>query len=244
LAIAKMAMQIQFEEKPRFKRIFVALGAFHVEMAFFGAIGKVVAESGGPHVLNECDVLAKGSLNSFYKGTHYNRCKRLHELLALAMELLHFQRFASALKYEDVAILSKAFQEGKDLMVEESCCTEVNEILKSYDEFTTKTRKGDHGKTAEFWLKYVDMIHLYHTFTRSQRTGDFNLFVSCLPELTDYFFALNHHNYARWAVRYYHNLELQLSYPNLILKFMKILKMAYSQYDQTTKPFSGSPITN
>jgi len=66
LAIAKMAMQIQFEGKPKFKRIFVVLGAFHVEMAFFGAIGKVIAESGGPHVFTECDVLAKGSLDSFY----------------------------------------------------------------------------------------------------------------------------------------------------------------------------------
>ena len=60
LAIAKIAMQIQEEENPQFDRIFVALGSFHVEMALLSAFGKIIAESGGPHVLNECEVLAKG----------------------------------------------------------------------------------------------------------------------------------------------------------------------------------------
>ena len=35
LAIAKLAMQIQAEEKPTFDKIFISLGSFHLEMAFF-----------------------------------------------------------------------------------------------------------------------------------------------------------------------------------------------------------------
>ena len=35
LAIAKLAMQIQAEEKPTVDKIFIALGSFHLEMAFF-----------------------------------------------------------------------------------------------------------------------------------------------------------------------------------------------------------------
>ena len=35
LAIAKLAMQIQAEEKPIFDKIFISLGSFHLEMAFF-----------------------------------------------------------------------------------------------------------------------------------------------------------------------------------------------------------------
>ena len=34
LAIAKLAMQIQTEEKPTFNKIFISLGSFHLEMAF------------------------------------------------------------------------------------------------------------------------------------------------------------------------------------------------------------------
>lgn len=85
LAIAKLAMQIQAEEKPTFDD-----GSFHIELALFSAFGKVIDESGGPHILNECEVLAKGSITGFTKGKNYKRCKRLHKLLALAMEILHF----------------------------------------------------------------------------------------------------------------------------------------------------------
>ena len=48
LTIAKIALQVQGEEKPTFDRIFTSLGSFHIEMTFFSAIGKVIAESGGP----------------------------------------------------------------------------------------------------------------------------------------------------------------------------------------------------
>ena len=93
LAIAKMAYQIQAEEKPKFDSVFVALGAFHLEMAMLHAFGQFIAESGGPHILNECLVLAKGSTKSFQSGKSYKRCKRMHEILALAMERLHFESF-------------------------------------------------------------------------------------------------------------------------------------------------------
>ena len=69
-------MQIQKEESPEFDYLFVALGSFHIELAFFSVCGKIISESGAPHFLNECEVLKKGSLNGFIKGKHYNRCKR------------------------------------------------------------------------------------------------------------------------------------------------------------------------
>ena len=93
LAIAKMAYQIQSEEKPKFDSIFVALGAFHFEMALFHAYGQFFAESGGPHILSECLVLTKGSTKSFQAGKNYKHCKRMHKILALATEKLHFESF-------------------------------------------------------------------------------------------------------------------------------------------------------
>ena len=63
-----------------------------------------------------------------------------------------------------------------------------------------------HGKRAQFWKKYVEMIHLYHDFSRSVHTGDFNTYVSSIPKITNYFFAVNQPNYARWLVKYRNNL--------------------------------------
>lgn len=93
LAIAKPVLQIQVQETPLYDNVFVCFGAFHIMLAYFAALGFILAESGGPHILTDTDVLAQGSVNGFISGRHYNRCKRLHPLLALAMSILHFQAF-------------------------------------------------------------------------------------------------------------------------------------------------------
>ena len=93
LAIAKLACQIQSEEKPKFDSIFIALGAFHFEMALFHAYGQFIAKSGGPHILSECLVLAEESTKSFQTGKNYKCCKRMHEILALTTGKLHFESF-------------------------------------------------------------------------------------------------------------------------------------------------------
>lgn len=43
------------------------LDSFHIEMAFFKVLGKLVDSSGGPEMLKDNDVLASGSLSSFLK---------------------------------------------------------------------------------------------------------------------------------------------------------------------------------
>ena len=94
LAIAKVAMQLQAEEKPTYDNVFIHLGPFHITCAFFfSMLGKYLAESGGSHILNETHVIEKGSLKSFLSGKSYNRCKRSHQLLEAAMEILHVQAF-------------------------------------------------------------------------------------------------------------------------------------------------------
>ena len=93
------------------------------------------------------------------------------------------------------------------------------------------TEHGNHGPTAKFWMKYVEMIRLYHTFCRRLREGKFDLYVYCLPKLASYFFSLNHPNYARWLVRYYDNLlEIKDTHPEVF------------SIRRTEKPFSGLPV--
>ena len=87
LAIAKVAMQLQAEEKPTYDNVFIHLGLFHITCSFFSVLGKYLAELGGPHILNETHVIEKGSLKSFLSGKSYNRCKRSHQLLGAGMEI-------------------------------------------------------------------------------------------------------------------------------------------------------------
>ena len=73
------------------------LGNFHIEIAFFGALGTFIDESGTDHLLVESGILASGSLMGFLRGSFYNRCTRVHEIPAIALESLLFDKFLSTL---------------------------------------------------------------------------------------------------------------------------------------------------
>ena len=243
LAIAKVAMQIQAEESPKYDNLFIAMGAFHIEMALFHAIGKFVEESGGPYVLNECNVLAKGSLKGFITGKSYKRSKRLHQLLSVAFEILHFKSYLSNLQNTEEAaeIIKSELDVTKHHAFTQSYTpsVEFGEIMKGYEQYLDETEKGNHGKTAQYWITYVGMIHLYHEFIRSIRVGDIELYTYCLPKIGNLFFGFNHPNYARWIVRYHDNImKLKETHPIVYEEFKK----GWFSLQRTTKSFSAQPI--
>lgn len=104
LAIAKIAWQIQCEERNselNFNHEFFDLGDFHLKMAAYNAIGTLINGCGLLDVAVDCGVLAGGSVNGILSGKHYNRCKRLHTIMSLALQILHFEAFLENLK-EDI----------------------------------------------------------------------------------------------------------------------------------------------
>ena len=160
--IAKIDLQIQAEESPTYDKIFVHLGAFHIEMAFFCAIGKYIAESGGPYILNECHIIERGSLKGFITGKNYNRCKRIHQLFAAAMEILHFKSFLE--KHGDETISDEIKHELDVIRKEKDLnnhviSKEVMDILEAYTTYAKETGSGKHGLTAQYWMGYINMIH-------------------------------------------------------------------------------------
>ena len=150
LNAAKPAMQIQVTEAPAFNNIFVMLGPFHIEMAFFKAIGKLICESGGPSMLTDTEVLAPGSLNGFITGKHFNRCKRIHPLLALALEALHFQAFLATSNERDaIETLINDHNTQRLSQAGSSFDLPTNDVFlrceTAYEGYTNQTRKGEHG---------------------------------------------------------------------------------------------------
>ena len=51
-----------------FDKLIILLGNFHLELAFFGAVGTFLADSGIEYLITEANVLAEGSLAGFMKG--------------------------------------------------------------------------------------------------------------------------------------------------------------------------------
>ena len=83
------------------------------------------------------------------------------------------------------------------------------------------------------------MIHIYHNFTRNVRTGDLDLYISCLPEITNIFFAMNHLSYAKWLLKYYDSLiKLSDTHPEVYSDF----KNESFRIKRTAKSLSITPI--
>lgn len=71
--------------------------------------------------------------------------------------------------------------------------------------------------------KLIDFIHLYHDLTRSIRVGYLELFISCLPKMSNIFFALHHPNYARWMIKFHDELlKLGETHPEVYREFKKV----------------------
>ena len=149
------------EEAPQFDNVFVALGSFHVEMSYFGTIGKYIAESGGPICWRS---VIKSSLTSFLSGKSYKRSKRIHQLLVLAMGVIHFKFFQTL--DEDNLLATEELQGfivTAKLKIENNKTdvpTGVDDILQWYEAFSEDIRSEKHSKTAQYWMYYIEMIHL------------------------------------------------------------------------------------
>ncbi|GFX70054.1 uncharacterized protein TNCV_4614921 [Trichonephila clavipes] len=215
LAIAKIAYKIRSTSKPQFNNLFIHLDSFHLIMAFFKAIGVFINECGLSHMMIESNIIASGSVNGLVEGKHFNRCKRLHPLMALGLKMLHFDHFLDNIEYnflkEQVIDDLLHYQEVIDShssMPIELPNNVFSRVLSAYQIFVEETRQGEHGKTAQFYLIYIQLVNYYITLSRSIRMGDFQMCKYVIPKITNLFFAVNQPNYARCVIPNNYHSEL------------------------------------
>ncbi|XP_071580294.1 uncharacterized protein [Temnothorax nylanderi] len=242
LAIAKVALQIQ-SQSDEFKNIFVHIGGFHVMMAFFKAIGKFIDNCGISNIMIDTELLATGStnINGFLNGKHFNRCKRIHPIISLAYSILHFRQFLKQNNIEITAemknyIINFNNTKSASAIIENNPLLDVTE---KYENYLTQTINGEYGKTAQYYMIYVNLVKYYLLFNSSIRTANFSLFKYILPKISNLFFALNQPNYARWLVRYHNNLcKVDETHPGLRDLFEK----GSFGVKRTDKDFSRQPV--
>ncbi|GFT55474.1 uncharacterized protein TNCV_4957611 [Trichonephila clavipes] len=134
LVIAKIAYKIQSTSKPQFNNLFIHLGSFH--------------ECGLSHMMIECNIIASGSVNGLVEGKHFNRCKRLHPLMALGLKMLHFDHFLDNIEYnflKEQVIDHLHYQEAIDShssMPIELPNNVFSRVLSAYQKFVEETRQA------------------------------------------------------------------------------------------------------
>ncbi|KAG5883482.1 hypothetical protein JTB14_038356 [Gonioctena quinquepunctata] len=138
-------------------------------LSYFKAVGKVIDDCGLSTIMVERELLASGSVSSFIDGKHFNRCKRLHPLIAVGLQILHFRSF---LVRENVQITDEKLR---------SCQTpiflihdqQLKDLCTKYATYEEETVNGEFGKTAQFYMVYMKLVQHFLTLSRSIRIGDF-----------------------------------------------------------------------
>lgn len=239
LAMAKIALRIQSAED-EFQKLFINFGSFHIMLSFMKAIGKFISGSGLTNILIDSEILASGSINSFLSGKHFNRCRKIHPLLSLALQILHLEGFLQQHdeNLENIQEYLQIFNKEKN---EDPQITNENlkKLFEKYEQYKSETLLGRHGKTPQIYLMYTRLVEYYLQLEYSIRTGDFNFFIYILPKITNIFFSMNHHNYARYMSVYWDKLiNIETTHPGLLNDCQK----SFLGIRRTMKPFSRIPI--
>ena len=84
-----------------------------------------------------------------------------------------------------------------------------NEILQQcisfhqkYEAFRQQVKEGLLGKTAQFWVVYLNLMSYQHLTHLAIQENDFGLRLFCWKQFIPYYFALNKVNYARYGSYY------------------------------------------
>ena len=241
LVIAKMALQLQSMHKQTFDRLFIHLGPFHIEMSYLKAVGSFIENSGLTNVMVECGLLVAGSVGGFLSAKNFNRAKRLHILVSLSLEIEHFKFFLrkNNVQIDDSIITFLKTLQNHGLIEDKIDNVQLRLLTDQYLVFKEKTLSGLHGKTPQFYALYIILVNHFLMFSRSIRTGDFELMKYILPKINNIFFPFNHIHYARWLIIYCDKLQkVSETHPELYENF----KAGYLGIKRTNKNFSRQGI--
>ena len=194
----------------KFGKVIIRIGVFHTICSLFGAIGKHVKESGFEDIIIiEDGVCASGSQQKLVSGKHYNRALCVHKLMLEALERLLLNVFQSqeesseALSDETLNLIRQLSEKpDSEEFTNVTRREDFRRLYNSYNTFKNWIRNGSLGKTAQFWIGYMDLIWLILTFIRATKENNFHLHLTTLHKLCPMIFAYNHHNYSRYIPAY------------------------------------------
>ena len=94
--------------------------------------------------------------------------------------------------------------------------TILEAFSKEFESFKDKTREGKLGKTAQFWMIYLDMMRIQHFVHISIQENNFHLRLYSWKSFIPFYFAMDKQNYARYGSFYVETMtNINNLYPGL-----------------------------
>ena len=207
----------------------------------FAVLGMLIEGCGFEDIAFQSGISTTGSLNGVIAGTHYNRCWKIHQHFAEALERLLFKRFCNENGVTNVrGILGENSVDDFAIGAMESVIENQSfqDLQERYGQYKDKIRSGLLGKTCQFWLvNYLDVMEVLHLIHSAVQGNDYALKLEGWIRMMPYFFALNKTNYSRYGSYYIQQLiSLDRTHPGCkeLIEIKGVSVQAKDQYPLRT----------
>ena len=155
-------------------------------------------------MLLEAGVILVGSMNSVMSGKNYSCAINCHKVVAESLESLLLDRYLETRSLKGLPgdllqaidyIINERSSENFDAAMQNKA---LANFLEEYSLFRQQVRRGSLGKTAQFWLTYVNLVSLVLSLLYAVKNNDYYLYGACLSKMVDLFFSFDGQNYARY----------------------------------------------
>ena len=79
----------------------------------------------------------------------------------------------------------------------EQSLLKVEDLFNLFEEFEMQIKDGTFGPMEVMWQSYLDIAQIVLDFTKSNRSGDWDLHLQSSEKMLAWFHAYHRHNYAR-----------------------------------------------
>ena len=139
-------------------------------------------------MLLEAGVIFVGFMNGVISGKNYSRTTNCHEVMAKSLERLLLDRYLEtgclkglpgdllqAIDYNNHIINERTSENLHAAMQNKA----LADFLEEYSLFRQQIRGGSQGKTAQFWLTYMNHVSLDLSFLYAVKINDYYLYGAC-----------------------------------------------------------------
>ena len=160
-------------------------------------LGTLVAGSGFEDIVYQSRVCTSCSLQSLISGSHYNRAWAIHSLFSEALERLLLKRFLGEKKPYISAALTRYCCTSDLKLLDKEFFKDNPTVIQQYEVFQKEVENGSLGKTAQFWMIYLNLMRMQMLALTSIKENDLDMLICAWKSFLPLYLAMNKVNYAR-----------------------------------------------
>ena len=193
----------------------IMFGGLDIEMAALKTLGDWLKGSGWVQALVQANITTPGIADSFLQAAHVTRTIRALQVTVAALYILMHRA------YDQYCLTST---EGEQQIMEfKQWCNQREQVCPHF----------------QYWATVMELELCVLVYVRSLRQASFTMYLDALTELTPWFFALDHTNYARWIPVHLKDMaELSTKHPEIAKRFND----GHFTIQKTNRVFSAIPI--